>query len=675
MSINLILIVLILVVLTLGLYFFVKRTLNFEDDAKGTENFTSIETLEAYVYETISSTIRQQLKDLDLTEQQTKQREILKTELREAQFNAAHGDSKAKKFLKHQIIRIITDKRGKLFVTDATIENIIPYSLPRALKIRDKFAILLYYYTNMLEHEVIDKKTKKKKIVPYGGAGIQKMISDNNLDAKMEARDEDGNVITYIDDDGNEQIEYLDFYDITPERIERAYQNVIVKQNIRLTYQDKLNLLSQRIFEDQFALGVADTLLDTTVDEVQGGVNGIPAGKYEIDDEELQNAEYSYKSLWIVNHGKKIKVSALSFGSQDELMRVTQNIYKYEPPEPLSKNAGKVVATMKNGARVVVFRDPFQLGPGFIVRKFDSAPSVAPDALLRDPGADIPILTSKWCIKGMFNTAVTGEQGTGKTTWLKSIVRFIREDYSIRTMELTRELNLNFTYPRRNILSFVETDHISAQDGLDFLKKSSADITIIGEVASAIAAAWIIQTAKVASRMALFTHHAKTAYDLVVAIRNNVMECGNFTNEKSVDRMVAECININMHFENESGHRYMERVTYIKPVFGEEYPCNDLSKSDDIERDALLNEDEFRKRLTDRQTFVWNDVCRYNKELGRYQFLGFDEEMFKQIKANVSEHEYAQFKREYNYMVELEEKLKAQDIRDSKEMGYAGIKA
>lgn len=661
MGINLIIIVLILIAFTIGLSLFIKKTLSFEDNSKGIDNISSLASIGDYVYENISSTIRQQLKDLDLTEQQAKQREILKSELREAQFNAAHGDSKAKKFLKHQIIRIITDKRGKFYVTDKTIENIIPFSLPKALKIRDKFSILLYYYTNMLEHEVIDRKTKKKKIVPYGSEGIQKMISDNNLDAPIEATDEEGNVITYVDENGNTVPELLDFYDITPERIEKAYQDVIVKNEVILTYQDKLNLLAQRIFEDQFALGVADTLLDTSVDEVQGGVNGIPAGKYDIQDKDLQDAEYSYKSVWIVNHGKKIKVSALSFGSQDELMRVTQNIYKYEPPTTLSKNEGKVVSTMKNGSRVVVFRDPFAMGPGFIVRKFDSAPSVAPEALIRDRGADIPITISKWIMKGLFNTCISGGMGTGKTTMLKSNVRFIKPEYSIRTMEQTRELNLNFTYPKRNMVSFVETESISAQDGLDFLKKSSADITIIGEAASAEATTWVIQTAKVASKMALFTHHAESAYKLITAIRNDVMKCLSFTNESSVDKMVAECINIDIHLENESGHRYVERITYIKPVFGEKYPVEDLSKSNDIERDKILNEDEFRKRLTDRSTFTWMDVCRYNKEFDRYEFIGFDDAMFEKIKSTVSEHEYAQFQKDYSYLEELEKQLKKED--------------
>ncbi len=111
MSLNLLLIIAILFAFSAGLYFFIKKTLQFEDDSRGVDNSVTLETLENYVYESISSTIRQQLKDLDLTEAQAKQREVLKTELREAQYNAAHGDAKAKKFLKNQIIRIITDKR------------------------------------------------------------------------------------------------------------------------------------------------------------------------------------------------------------------------------------------------------------------------------------------------------------------------------------------------------------------------------------------------------------------------------------------------------------------------------------------------------------------------------------------------------------------------------------
>lgn len=672
MNINLLLIIAVIIAAVVTIYIFVRKTLQSDDGYGSSERAASVDALKSEVKEAVHATVQQQLKDLDLSEDQLKRREQLKRELRNAQLAASHGDAKAKLFMLKQIIRIITDKRGKIHVSEEIIDNVIPFDMPGALKTRDKFEILLYYYSNMLTHQVKDKKTGKIRTVTYGADGFKQMIKENKLDEPADALDENGDV--KLDKNGNPK--KIQYYDITAGKIEKAY--ISHMKNIRLTYQDKLNILAQRIFEEVYGYGPVDTLLDTSIDEVQGGVSGIPAGKYDIKETDLQNVTYSYEAIWIVASGKKIRVSALSFGTNDELVRITQNIYKYDPSHVLSKTEGRVVATMKNGARVIAFRDPFALTHGFIVRKFDSAPSVAPEKLLMDRarmkperGALIAILASKWLVKGMFNIAITGEQGTGKTTWLKSLIRFIRPDLSIRTQELTRELNLNFTYPDRNIISFVETESVSSQDGLDFQKKTSGDINIIGEVANAISASWIIQTAKVASRMTMFTHHAKTAYDLVVAIRNNVMDCGNYTNERSVDQMVAECININEHFENDAGHRYMERITYIFPVFGEPYPVEDPSEvqGDEFDRAMALNENEFRKRLTDRKTFDFVNLVEFDKRHERYKFVGFPDAVLAGIKKNVTDAEYEEFLTEYEEIKGLESKLAAEDAEMVEEKG------
>ena len=654
MSLNLILIIILIGALGGGAFWFVKKSLAGGIDAEPSKENASLEQIENVVNEVVSNTIRQSLKELDLTEHQLKQRKNLQRELRRSQYEASHGDGAAKLFMKKQIVRIMTDKRNKYHINETNIDNTIPFDMPNALKPRDKFEILLYVYMNLKTREQVDKKTGKVKLVPFGPDGLDQMIKENHLDDKIVAKDDAGNIVYR----GGKPMEFQ-YYDITPERIEKAYRDQM--KDIELTYRDKLEILSQRIFADQFGFGPVDMLIDTSIDEVQGGVSGVPANTYDIKVADLHNVSYSYESVWIVNGGKKIRVSALSFGTQDELVRVVQNIYKYDAPSVLSKKNGKVVSTMKNGSRVIAFRPPFGLSYGFIVRKFDSAPSVAPDKLLTDKGARIPILVSKWLTKGMFNIAITGEQGTGKTTWLKSIVRFMREDLSIRTQELTRELNLNFTYPKRNILSFVETESISAQDGLDFQKKTSGDINIIGEVASAIAASWIIQTAKVASRMSLFTHHAKTADDLVVAIRNNVMEVGNYTNERAVDTLVAECINIDEHFENIAAHRFMERITYITPTYKQEYPVEDLANSDNIERDALLNEDEYRRRITDRKTFETKDLVVFDQDNNRYKFLCLPENIIDQIKNNVTKEEFDEFQRDFSEIKTIEKELKAQD--------------
>lgn len=660
-STNFIAIIVVLVAMVVALFIFYKKIMEDAEALGDDDNITSLAVLETTVNEVVVNTIRQQLKDLDLDENQMKQREALKNELRRAQYDASHGDSQAKSFMKKQIIRIITDTRNQHHVTPQNINDVMPFDIPSSLKTVDKFEILLYWYMNKELHEVTNYKTGETKLVSYGSDGMKQLMKDYSLDAPVQVIDDEGNPV--YDDEGNPK--YYSYYDITAEKIEEAYE--LKMEEMELTYDDKLNILAQRIFEDLwgFSKGV-DILLDTSVDEVQGGVSGMPAGAYDIKNLNPNSLTYSYESIWIVSGGRKIRISALSFGTQDELVRVVQNIYKYETPRVLSKKNGNVVATTKSGARVVVFRPPFALSFGFIVRKFDSAPSIAPDKLLRDRGSDIAILVSKWLIKGMFNTAITGEQGTGKTTWLKSMIRFIPEDLSIRTQELTRELNLNFTYPNRNIISFVETESVSAQEGLDFQKKTSGDINIIGEVATAIAASWIIQTAKVASRMTMFTHHAKTWHDLVVAIRNNVMECGSYSNERSVDQLVAECINIDMHFEVDpaENHRWMERITYIYPVFDIPYPEPDLkSVKDDKEfvKSNILNEDEFRKRLTDRVTFDAYNLVEYDRQHNRYKYIGISEEVVNQIKKNVSKNEYIQFKKDMQTVQELERKYAEED--------------
>ena len=193
--------------------------------------------------------------------------------------------------------------------------------------------------------------------------------------------------------------------------------------------------------------------------------------------------------------------------------RVVTNIYKYGANKTLSKKTGYVISTMNNGARVVVWQPPFANGYAFIARKFDSTESIAPENLIKGKNNIIPITLMKWFIKGEKTIPITGDQGTGKSTMLKSLIRFINPNFAIRVQEIAAELNLNYCYPNRNIVAFQETEHVKSQEGLNLQKKSSGDVNIIGEVTEAIQANYVIQTSMIASRFTMFTGHHKTAYD------------------------------------------------------------------------------------------------------------------------------------------------------------------
>ena len=207
----------------------------------------------------------------------------------------------------------------------------------------------------------------------------------------------------------------------------------------------------------------------------------------------------------------------------------------------------------------------------------------------------------KWLIKGCQVIAITGEQGSGKSTLLKYLINFIDPTYTLRVQELIFELNLRKLYPKRNILSFRETSSVSGQEGLDIQKKTDGTVTILGEVASAPVAHWLVQLSQVASKFTIFTHHAKTSESLVTYLRNALLQEGGFNNETIAEEQVVESVNFDIHFtKTVEGHRYIERITEIIP-FEEEKANNDL----------ISNMNTFFKQKTRRHVYETVDLLEF----------------------------------------------------------------
>ena len=280
--------------------------------------------------------------------------------------------------------------------------------------------------------------------------------------------------------------------------------------------------------------------------------------------------------------GINIHLECCSFESQAELERICNNIYKYEPTEVLSKQNSKVGGTTIDGSRINVARPPFADSYQFYLRKFDSAPSVEPANLVHDKNKVIPIVMMDWMIKGQRNIAITGCQGCGKTTWLKSVVRFIPTEFNIRIQELMNELHLRYTYPLRNISEFQETETISEQEGLNFQKKTNGAVNILGEIANAVQASHVIQTAMVASLFAMFTHHAKTAEDLVESISNNLLEMGLYKDKRDAVAMTAKVLNIDCHLDKIRKDRFIDRISEIIPISAVKYPSQKMEEVDKL---------------------------------------------------------------------------------------------
>ena len=82
---------------------------------------------------------------------------------------------------------------------------------------------------------------------------------------------------------------------------------------------------------------------------------------------------------------------------------------------------------MKDGSRVVVVRPSFSETWAFFVRKFDVKRATL-EQLITIPGKEDAISLLKFLVKGARIIALTGEQGSGKTTMLMGMIENIYEN-------------------------------------------------------------------------------------------------------------------------------------------------------------------------------------------------------------------------------------------------------
>lgn len=269
---------------------------------------------------------------------------------------------------------------------------------------------------------------------------------------------------------------------------------------------------------------------------------------------------------------------------------------------------------------------------------------------------EIPITMTSWIVRCYLSFLITGDQGTGKTTFLKSIIRFYEPSASLRINEKQPEMNLRYAYPNRNIVEFYETPSISGQDGLNFQKKTTGTVNIIGEIAEAIAASWWVQTCKVGSRSGAGTHHGQTTPDTITAISDDMIKVNGYSDAKAVERMVADVLDFDIHMNKVDGKRYCERITEVAAVKTQDYPYPDLLKCSkdgiDINTAIAINEQEYRKRQTDRTTFEYHNLVEYDFEQKKYVFKRmFSEENIKRITKDLDKRVKEKFEREMDLLL------------------------
>ena len=454
------------------------------------------------------------LYDLGLSEEELKRRKDKKYELKKALKGCTYGDVNDKKYVKELIFDILSKEYG---VDETNVSKAIPFDIPSLLTPQDKYDIIIYMYQKEFGYEAWNTIMKKYNLA----------------------------TLKFVDGDTKP------CYVVTPEEISDIYE----KENYTLTFQDKLMVVVQRIYQLYKGYSSIDELRDQNIDGISGGVSGLPESF--LSQVAQTDANYLTKvmdhkvprscdSIWIMYHGVSIRTL---------------------------------------------------------------------DQLIKWDGKDEAIALLTYLVKGARIISLTGEQGCGKTTMLMAMIENIYETMNIRVQEVAFELHLRKIYPTRNILSFRETETIAGQEGLDVQKKTDGSVNIIGEVATDEVASWMIQAAQVASKFTLFTHHAKTFPDLITALRNSMLRTGVFNNELVAEKQVVSVLNFDIHLVKDfRGNRYIERVTECIPVEDFNNYTFDQDKEKTLEgkfEKFADNATRYFTKQTNKEIFTYRNIMEY----------------------------------------------------------------
>ncbi|MCI8759859.1 MAG: Flp pilus assembly complex ATPase component TadA [Clostridia bacterium] len=593
-----------------------KKTAEVEVELDVDDKTYTIEKMIEFVKKRLDEITKINLYDIGLSEEELKRRKNKKYELKKALKGCTYGDVNDKKYVKELIYDLLEKEYG---VTESNISKAIPFDIPSLLTAQDKFDILIYSYKKEFGYEALTEIIKKYNLA----------------------------TLKYVE--GETKPSYV----ITSNEIEDIYE----KENIVLDFSDKLAVIVQRIYQHYKGYSAIDEVRDMNIDGISGGVSGLPEsflsqvaqadGDYleQVTEHKVPRA---CDSIWIFFQGKSIRLEFLSFGTEAELKRVCQNIYKYNNPGQLSDTNGYKINEMKDGSRVVVVRPSFSETWAFFVRKFDVKRSTLEQWFKGEPGCDESIELLKYLVKGARIISITGEQGCGKTTMLMGMIENIYETMNIRVQETAFELHLRKIYPTRNILTFRETETISGQEGLDVQKKTDGSVNIIGEVATDPVASWMIQAAQVASKFTLFTHHAKTFPNLVTALRNSMLRAGVFKNEKTAEEQVVQVLNFDIHLTKDfKGKRYVERITECIPVEEKNEYTFDHRNEKTLEGkfDKFFdNATRYFEKITDRQLYTYRNILEYVD--GEYIITNpITQVNLKEMRANMDEIDLDKFDR------------------------------
>ncbi|MDP2847425.1 MAG: CpaF family protein [Humidesulfovibrio sp.] len=303
----------------------------------------------------------------------------------------------------------------------------------------------------------------------------------------------------------------------------------------------------ERILWDEFAqepLNASErkTLLREIQDEVLGLGPLEPFIKDPTVNDILVNG---YRNIYVERRGILERADA-RFKDDDHLRKIIDRIVS-RVGRRVDESSPMVDARLADGSRVNAIIPPLAIdGPALSIRKFSKDP-LELDDLIRF-GALPPHVGEvlQGIVRCSLNVLISGGTGSGKTTMLNVLSRFIPEEERIVTIEDAAELQLKQAHVVRletRPMNIEGRGEVTQRELVKNCLRMRPDRIIIGEVRGAEALD-MLQAMNTGHDGSLATIHANTPRDALMRLETMVAMSGLNISDVSLKRYISSAIDV-----------------------------------------------------------------------------------------------------------------------------------
>jgi pilus assembly protein CpaF len=348
-----------------------------------------------------------------------------------------------------------------------------------------------------------------------------------------------------------------------PERllieVERLISDLATERRVQLNGREQRHLATELV-DDMLGLGPLEPLLlDESINDIM--VNG---------------PDHTF-----VERGGKLVQVPVRFRDWTHLTNICQRIAasvgrRVDEASPMCD------ARLKDGSRVNIILPPLAIdGPSLSIRKFSKKP-IDFEKLIGYGSLTPPIArVLEIAARCRLNIIVSGGTGSGKTTMMNAMSRFIDPAERIVTVEDAAELQLQQPHVVRletRPASLEGKGEVNARDLVRNALRMRPDRIIIGEVRGAEAFD-MLQAMNTGHDGSMSTIHANNTRDALARIENMVQMSSMGLSPKAIRTQVVAAVNLIVQVERQrDGGRRVTQVTEIAGIEGETQLLNDIFK-------------------------------------------------------------------------------------------------